>query len=182
MALVAKDTYELTRAIISVIEAGAKIGSSLIFPDGYIIDKERWEKAKKRGTLKTAIKRLEKRSLVLWEEIDGKLQLILTENGRKKILKYRLEELSIEKPKEWDGLYRVIIFDIPENKKSIREVFRKKLKNLGFYQLQKSVFVCEYECRDEIEFLKNYYEISPYVSYILAKDIPDITIDNAQRK
>lgn len=180
MTLVAKDTYELTRAIISLIESGIAIGAELLFPG--VGDRERWEKAKKRGVLKTAIKRLEKRKLVSWSEVDGSPKLVLTENGKKKVLQYRIEELKIKKPKIWDGLFRVIIFDIPENKKGVREMFRKKLKELEFYQLQKSVFVSQYECHDEIEFLKNYYEIPSCVSYILAKEIPDITIDNTQRE
>ena len=180
MTLVGKDTYELTRAIISLIESGISIGAELLFPG--VGDREQWEKARKRGTLNTAIKRLEKRNLVSWSESKGVLRLELTERGNKKVLKYRLEELTIEKPKVWDGLFRVIIFDIPENRKGVRESFRKKLKELEFYQLQKSVFVSQYECRDEIEFLKNYYEIPSYVSYILAKEIPDIVIDSSRIK
>lgn len=180
MTLVGKDTYELTKAIISLVESGIAIGAELLFPG--VGDRDRWEKAKRRGILKTAIKRLEKRKLVSWSETNGKLKLVLTEDGRRKVLKYRLEELKLKKPEKWDGLFRVIIFDIPENKKGVREMFRKKLKDLEFYQLQKSVFVTQYECRDEIEFLKNFYEIPSHVSYILAKDIPDIEIDNSQRK
>lgn len=182
MTLVAKDTYELTRAIISIIEAGAKIGSSLVFPNGHIIDKERWEKAKKRGTLRKTIRRLESQKLIAWEEIEGEIRLVLTENGKRKILQYSLDDLKIKKTPAWDGLFRVIIFDIPENKKGTREIFRKKLKELEFQQLQKSVFVSPYECRNEIDFLKNVYEIVPYVSYILATDIPDITFDLPREK
>ena len=89
---------------------------------------------------------------------------------------------GIKKTPTWDGLFRVIIFDIPENRKGIREIFRKKLKELEFQQLQKSVFVSPYECRNEIDFLKNVYEIVPYVSYILATDIPDIAFDLPREK
>lgn len=178
MVLVGRDTYQLTRAIISIIEAGVAIGAELLFPG--VGDQAKWEKARKRGTLRSAIKRLERQKLVSWSEIDGKLKLVLTEDGKKRVLQYRLDDLTIGKPKKWDGLFRVIIFDIPENKKGVREMFRKKLKDLEFYQLQKSVFVSQYECRDEIEFLKNFYEIPSYVSYILAKEIPDIEIDNSR--
>ncbi len=180
MTLVAKDTYELTRAIISVIETGVVIGKELLFPGTG--DENRWNKAKKRGTLRKTIKRLENQRLVSWEEIDGEIKLVLTDKGKKKTLQYKLDDLKIKKTPAWDGFFRVIIFDIPESRKGAREMLRKKLKELEFQQLQKSVFVTPYECRDEIDFIKNVYEIVPYVSYILATDIPDITFDIPKSK
>ena len=177
MTLVGRDTYELTKAIISIIESGATIGASLLFPGSRGPDKEKWDNAKKRGRLRATIKRLESQKLISWSETDGELRLVLTENGKRKVLQYRLNEMKIEKTPKWDGLFRIVIFDIPEKKKVARETLRKKLKELEFQQLQKSVFVTPYECRDEIDFLKNVYEVAPYVSYILATDIPDISFD-----
>lgn len=180
MSLVGRDTYKLTEAVISIIGEGFQISTSLLFPDakhnhkGW--NKEKWDKARKQGFVKSTIKRLEKQKMVFWSEASGNLRLVLTENGKRRVLQYRLDELTLKKPKKWDGLYRVIIFDIPESKKGVREIFRKKLKDLEFYQLQKSVFVTQYECRDEIDFLKNVYEIESYVSYILATQIPDIDL------
>ena len=93
------------------------------------------------------------------------------------MLHYKLEDLKLNKTPTWDGLFRMVIFDIPESKKGTREMFRRKLKELEFQQLQKSVFVTPYECHDEVDFLRNVYEIVPYVSYVLAKEIPDIDFD-----
>lgn len=139
-------------------------------------DKQTWESAKKRR-VRAVIKRLEQQKLISWNEINGKLRLVLTDKGNKKVLQYRLQDMKIKKTPKWDGLFRVVIFDIPEKKKVAREMLRRKLKELEFQQLQKSVFVTPYECRDEIDFLKNAYEIVPYVSYILATKIPDITFN-----
>lgn len=179
MTLVAKDTRQLTEAIISIVGAGVEITSELLFPGtGHKNwDKGKWDNARKQGRLKTAIKRLERNKLIAWIEIDGKTRLVLTDNGKKRVLQYKLNELRIIKTLTWDGLFRMVIFDIPENKKGAREMFRRKLKELDFQQLQKSVFVIPYECRDEIDFLKNVYEVAPYVSYVLAKEISDITFD-----
>ena len=184
MTLVAKDTYELTQAVISIISVGAKIGKDLLFPGTghkqWI--EEKWNNAKRQGRLGATIRRLENQELISWEGSEDNLKLILTEKGKKKVLQYKLAEMKIKKTPKWDGLFRVIIFDIPENKKGTREIFRKKLKELEFQQLQKSVFVSPYECRNEIDFLKNVYEVVPYVSYILATDIPDITFDIPKEK
>jgi CRISPR-associated endonuclease Cas2 len=170
----------LTKAILIGIGAGAIIGAACTFPAaGFLYNefkKKQWEDIKKRGSLKATIKRLEKQQLLSWREVDGQVILTLTENGKKKVLRYQLESMKLPKLKKWDNLWRVIIFDIPEEKKTARELFRKKLKDLGFYQLQKSVFISRIECKNEIDFLRHTFEISQYVTYILAKEISSIAL------
>ena len=85
-----------------------------------------------------------------------------------------MDSLILKNTGKWDGLFRIVIFDIPEEKRKVREFLREKLRNLGFQQLQKSVFVIRLECKDEIDFLRHSLEIAPHVSYILAKDVPSL--------
>lgn len=169
----------LTKAILLTLGAGAVISVALLFPGlGFVykeLKRQQWEKAKKRGVLRATIRRLEKQQLVLWKEVDGELRLTLEEAGKKKILQYQIETLRLrETARGWDGFWRVIIFDVPESQRAARDLLRKKLKELGFYQLQKSVFLTRYECKDEIDFLRHALEIAPHVLYIQAKDISGI--------
>ncbi len=168
----------ITKALLTALSGGAVIGVALIFPAAGLLykdfKKEQWEKARKRGTLRSTIKRLEKQSLISWKEVNGETLLILTENGKKKMLQFAIDNLHVKKPDKWDGWWRLIIFDIPENKKLNREIFRRKLKDLEFITLQKSVFVSRYECKDEIDFLRHTLEIAPFVHYILAKEISGV--------
>lgn len=105
------------------------------------------------------------------EKSDGSVEIILTEKGRRKALRYKLDEIKIEKPSRWDKKWRIIIFDIPEKKKRAREALRFKLRELGFKELQKSVFVFPYECKDEINFVIEVFELRPYVKLIRADSI-----------
>lgn len=165
----------VTKGVLVLLGAGAVIGLALMFPGiGFLykeINKAKWEAAKKRGSLKSTIKRLEKQQLISWSEQNGETKLILTDKGRKRVLQYKIDELKVKKPNKWDGWWRVIIFDIPEEEKVAREFFRNKLKDMEFYQLQKSVFVCPYECKDEVDFLSHTFEVAPYVHIIKAKEI-----------
>ncbi|MBI4999329.1 hypothetical protein HZB97_00975 [Candidatus Gottesmanbacteria bacterium] len=52
--------------------------------------------------------------------------------------------------KKWDGKWRMVIFDIPEITRVKREALRKKLKDLGFAQWQKSVYVTPFDVGQEI--------------------------------
>ncbi len=45
----------------------------------------------------------------------------------------------------WDGKWRMILFDIPEAKRSLRQLYRMKLADLGARMLQSSVWITPYE-------------------------------------
>jgi DNA-binding transcriptional regulator PaaX len=47
---------------------------------------------------------------------------------------------------------------------------------LGFYQLQKSCFIHPFECKSEIDFVTELYEVSSYVNFVLAKEIEGQTL------
>lgn len=157
---------------------GVVIGVALAFPAAGLLyrefKKKQWQDAKKRGILRSTIKRLEKQKLISWKEKDGELQLTLEEKGKKRMLQYKVDQLAIKETNRWDGLFRIVTFDIPEDKRMAREMFRKKLIELGFQKLQKSVFIIRFPCKDEIDFLRHSLEIVPYVLYIVAKDISSV--------
>lgn len=61
--------------------------------------------------------------------------------------KGRLEikaQLPFRKFGDWDGKWRIVIFDIPEKQRPNRWSLRHKLKELGFGNLQKSAFISPY--------------------------------------
>jgi len=103
-------------------------------------------------------------------EKDGVLTLTLSEKGKVKALRYSLDEMKIKK-QQWDGKWRIVIFDVPEGQKSSRDALRFRLKKLGFHELQKSVFVHPSDCQDEINFITEFYQIKPYVRYGLLQSI-----------
>ena len=130
-----------------------------------------WEKINKER-LKEIIKEFYQEKLVEYKEKpDGSIEIVLTEKGKLKALEGKIDELEIEIPKTWDKLWRVVIFDIPEKKKKARDALRRKLKEFGFLELQKSVFIFPYECKDEIEFVVEVFGIRRYVRYLIVKEI-----------
>ena len=77
-------------------------------------------------------------------------------------------------PKRWDGNWHVILFDIPIGKrKSIRNSFRHKLRELGCYQFQRSVWVHPFPCEAEIAFLKDFYRLGSCVTVWKVGEMPD---------
>lgn len=97
--------------------------------------------------------------------------LVPTEKGKKKIERYFLQNLKIKEFNKWDGKWRIVIFDVPKDKDIERDLFRRKLINFGFLQLQESVFIYPFECKEEIDFLKEIFSIKTYVQYVVAETI-----------
>ena len=103
---------------------------------------------------------------ISWKEkSDGDCEVTITKKGISKIKLLNLDQLSVKKPSQWDGKWRIVFFDIPEKKRKARNALREKLRDLGFYEMQKSVFVLPYECQDEINFVVSIFNIKPHVQY-----------------
>ena len=116
--------------------------------------------------LRAEIKRMQKVGLVEEVEENGEIAYKLTEKGKTKSFKYKLEEMSLNQAK-WDGKWRIVAYDIPKEKKNQAEAFRSLLKKMKFYQLQKSVWLTPYSCDKEIEFLKNLYSLNENVIVLI---------------
>ena len=94
----------------------------------------------------------------------------ITEKGKVRLINFDIDTIKIQLGK-WDGKWRFVIFDIPEKKRIARDILRSKLKEIGFIQIQKSVWACPYECEEEIAFISSVYEVERYVNYIVAAKI-----------
>ncbi|MEK7510464.1 MAG: hypothetical protein AAB567_02855 [Patescibacteria group bacterium] len=172
-------TYgEITKCILFALAAVGAIPVLAVAPGlGYALrpflnELNLPNEVKERRKVSQALYRLKQsRLIIVNEQMDGKFLVELTEAGKRKMREFEIEKLTVPIPKKWDGLWRILIFDIPNKKSGIREVFRMKLKELGFYQLQKSVWVLPYPCDAQVEFLVEFYRVRPYTNIIRAKEI-----------
>lgn len=98
-------------------------------------------------------------------------RLRLTRSGIDTLLVHAFGDLKVRPQEKWDGIWRVVLSDIPDDCKVARDALRRRLKALGFYQLQKSVFVIPHLCKEEIDFLNTIYGTAPYMRYIETKTL-----------
>src|SRR3989344_1402893 len=137
-------------------------GASAKIIKGIIDDYSRKKKFQREKFVRD-LKRLKERQLINYQELaDGRIRITLTKRGKKESLVYNLDTITLN-TQRWDGKWRLVIFDIPHPKKRAREALRAKLKMLGFYPIQKSVFLTPYECEKEIDFICSVFEIREHV-------------------
>lgn len=107
-------------------------------------------------TFLVALNRLKQKQLIKEESEIGEKRLELTENGREYVKRalpiYRLN-------RAWEGKIYLVTYDIPENRRGVRDLLRNKLRrtlSAGF--LQRSVFLTPYNPHRSLqEFAEKYH-------------------------
>lgn len=127
--------------------------------------KKEWKEINKNYLYRIVREFRESRLIDFREKSKGEVEIILTEKGRIIALSFNIDNLKIKKQIKWDGRWRMVFFDIPEKRRSERNILREKLKELGFYEIQKSVFIHPYPCLDEVNFITEYYNMRNLVRY-----------------
>ena len=162
----------LTKEILFIAVAGPIVLSSLFLPNAPLMLKslikwrKNWDKVNKTR-LYEAISRLNKKRLIELIEKNNELYIKITDGGKELIKRFDYDNLELPSPKVWDKKWRLVVFDIPDKKKRERQSFSRKLKDMGFYPMQESVFIYPYDCRDEIDFICEFLSIGRYVNYCL---------------
>lgn len=115
---------------------------------------------------------LYKKGYITSEDKDGKRLIRLTRQGKLKTL---LDNFGLDKNIEWDGKWRVIMYDIPQIAHAIRFQLLHQLKTLGFEQLQASVYVGPYALNEAaVQYLRT-SGLMKYIRIMLVERMDDDT-------
>lgn len=169
---VRRDRQEM---ILGILLAVGVVTTAIVAPNAlqlfkYILPKnsrDAW------GT-KRSLSLLEKKKFVTSIIKNGENYYSLTTQGRKRALQYQLKLTKITPTKKWDGLWYLIMFDVPEDKKMARRAVNLALKKLGCVQYQKSVFITPYPCKKEIDFVGEAFDIRNYIRIVTAKEVEGV--------
>lgn len=126
------------------------------------------KKGRQREIIENSRKRLVLKGFL---EYTPKGFLKLTPKGELKLRQLDNNGYKVNKPKRWDKKWRIIIFDVKEQRKHLRDKVRRTLVSIGFIRLQDSVWVYPYDCEDLITLLKADFKIGKDVLYIIADTI-----------
>ncbi len=168
-----KTRYSGTAEVLKLAGLGAFVVASLVMPNlplaikpllkkKYQEEKNSWKRFN-IPYLKRTLDRLAKQKLVVFKEVRGEQIIEITNEGKQQILRFALDELVIKKPKNWNGTWYMVSYDIPNQFSNIRSVLRDYLTVWGFYPLHESVLLHAYPCEKEVSFLRECLGISKYV-------------------
>lgn len=160
---------ELTKTILLSAVVGGAVATVLVLPGLAVLFKELDARdARERYRIKRTVERLYQQGYVMREIKNGKEQLVVASKGKERITGYLTDELSISTKRRWDKKWRVVMFDIPEKKGKARRAVSWKIRDIGMFAIQNSVFISPYPCKKEIDLVTKHYEVEKYFVYFEA--------------
>ena len=129
--------YDFSRKIIKILSERPAICVSEL-EDKIVLDKD------SKYALNRSIRGLKSAGLVENIHSGQNEYAKLTKEGKKKANSIKLECENVLVSNTWDGQWRIILLDIPEERKNEREALRYLLKKAGFACLKNSVWISMY--------------------------------------
>ena len=118
----------------------------------------------KKSSLAAAIVRLREGGLVETKGKRSDILVKLTKLGKESLNDFNLDD------QPWDGKWRIVIFDIPETQRTVRDLFRRRLKEWDFKNFQQSVWITKKNVTEKMRKLINKLEIDDWVAVIESED------------
>ncbi|OGG65771.1 CRISPR-associated endonuclease Cas2 [Candidatus Kaiserbacteria bacterium RIFCSPHIGHO2_02_FULL_55_20] len=156
---------DLRLMILSTIKVAGVLGLFMVAPNvlGGMEKLGLLPSTRQKDVVNRSCNQLVRQGLLIWE---GK-KLRLTPKGESALRSLELKRYDIPKPRRWDKKWRVLIFDIPEKQRALRNRIRDTLRAIGFMRLQGSVWVYPYDCEDLITLLKADFHVGRSMLYMV---------------
>lgn len=123
---------------------------------------------------------LHKKDLIKTVDEKGGRKLVLTNRGRK--IFYQEYPLAKLRSKKWDGFWTIINYDFPNQRKTDRDYFRRKLRSLGFGSPQESVFVSPLPLSEALHELVGGERFEKFAWVVKAERIQGLTNQEVAQK
>lgn len=133
------------------------------------------EEAKDRYAMTRSLKNLSEAGLVEEIETAQSSFLRLTPEGRQKLRNLKLSNPKSLVDTRWDGFWRMVIVDLPENRKSERDSIRYILKKAGFLCMKNSVWVSPFPFEHLFMNIKNDLGLHDEIMIIVTQHIDPVT-------
>ncbi len=171
-----KSRVEIAKDILEKMLIAGTIcvaATSPFFIQNLLNANKKWRKYP-RKKIQDTFYNFKRRGLIEIERKNHQIYIHLTKEGEKRAGWMQINALKIIKPSKWDRKWRLVIFDIAQLKRTYRDAFRGKIKELGFFPLQKSVWIYPFDCEAEIKLLREFFGLSENeIRIIIAEKIGD---------
>ena len=168
---------DLKKVLLKTLFVGGVMSVALLAPNAIGVLKRHGYLSlpRQKESIAAARDRLIKHGLI---ERKGS-QIFITEKGARELRMLDTGSYQLKKPRRWDGRWRVLVFDISERHKNLRDKLRRTLFSVGFVRLQDSVWLYPYDCEDFVALLKADFCIGKEMLYLI---VDTLESDSPYRK
>lgn len=160
---------------LGVIAAAGIVAAAAVAPGVFVVFKSFMRKSRplERYDVDRSLKRLIRKGFVE-EVVRGRtVRCQITDRGREHLMRCELARSEFVPPKKWDGKWRLVVFDVPERWRYLRDNLRGHLLRLGLYPIQKSVWLFPYPCDDLVRLIKVDLGLGRNVQYFTTRSFAD---------
>ena len=157
-----------TQVVLALILSGVELLGALA--PGFTVASRKWNRAQyySKRDFSNAVGSLKRGGYIEEGETEdeGPPRVRITKKGEAYFQKILFDDVELPEPKKWGGKWTFVLFDIPVQFSKAREALRWRLKALGFYQYQKSVWVYPHPCEKEILYVADYFGVGKFVEIL----------------
>lgn len=110
--------------------------------------------------LSQALYELKRRGYITRTSSSSSARLCMTQKGYDKAFKIELKSAAQFNSKQWDGIWRIVQYSIPEENRTARDAVRNALKTIGFEQLGRGLWVHPSDCATYVRKLAQSYGLA----------------------
>ena len=165
------DLHDLIESLddgLRVILPPVKTMKEAWYPDSLGL-RRKYQKERSRKDFNQFIYYLKRKGYIKIKNLESRQAIALTPKGAEKAL--RAKFTMGERPKRKDGKWLMVVFDVPEKKRRLRDFFREYLKSLGFKMLQRSIWVCPFDVINKVEEVARQHSLDPYIRVFLIEEL-----------
>ena len=166
--------------LLAFVAGGAAIGMVFIFSAlpclAHIFKLFDAKTSTEKDRIRQSIRGLERHGYLQVYKKNGNEYVKITPLGKQIMIQRSIILTRPKQPEKWDGLWRLVMFDIPEKRRRARNALRFAFQKMGLVQIQKSVFAYPYPCKKEIDFVAGYFKIRKGITYATANTIEGDTL------
>lgn len=113
------------------------------------------------ASARATLNRMQKEGYIKRGDKKKRITFLLSKKGEE--LLETLSLIVLEKGKRWDGKWRLVSFDIPEEEHRARRKLRQSLKKLGFGRMHRSVWISPHNVLGKVEELPAFQRYREYI-------------------
>ena len=166
---------QIQQAVLATVGLAGIMLVSMAAPNTLqLLGKFKGNKYRFNNQAKTALSKLASREYVVFVTKNGRRYARITDKGRSALLLETMK-LTGDARRRWDKRWRVVMFDISEKRRIVRDSLRKQMRHIGFMRLQDSVWIYPHDCEEVIALLKADLEIGHAVIYMIVEHLENDT-------
>lgn len=110
-----------------------------------------------------------------------RFHLQLSVKGVHRLQRAQVDRITITRTDTWDGLWRMVTYDVPRAQSAQRRLFTRQLERLGFTMIRESVWMLPYPCFQQVESLITYCNLQRHVTLAEISRIDNVSLTKLKR-